>query len=234
MSVVVGDVLLERDAPEALVGAKPTLQDGLFGDNDPGGSAIVDVHFVPVADGDVASLGKLTAAEQRVARKGGNNIHRACGFTDIVGKLRHGGGRGGATIGEGKNFCGRLPGVDEGVTASPSVGRTRSIPRSGRDGPIENTAFKRGLGGRNGCRRGTNFRARDCGCPRSASWLPAPLGTAPVYVCGGQCQRDKPSRSTRTDPNRIERFAGLQGDCQASRWGRLGGERVDTLGWDRF
>ena len=57
-------MLLEWNAPEALTRAKPAFQDGLFGDDDLGGAAILDVDLIAVADGNVAGLGKLATTEE--------------------------------------------------------------------------------------------------------------------------------------------------------------------------
>ncbi len=59
--------------PEALARAKPAFQDGFFVDDDLGGSIIVYVDLVSIADRDVPGLGKLAAAE-RVTFKRGDNI----------------------------------------------------------------------------------------------------------------------------------------------------------------
>ena len=74
MEVKICDVGLEWHTPEILVGTSPSVQNRLFGDSDFGGSAIVNIDFLAVADGDVARFGKFAAAEKRIALQGRNNV----------------------------------------------------------------------------------------------------------------------------------------------------------------
>ena len=55
MEVEIGDVGLEWHTPEILMGTAPSLQNRFFGDSDFGGSAIIDVDFLDITDGDVSS-----------------------------------------------------------------------------------------------------------------------------------------------------------------------------------
>ena len=47
----------EGDAPEALAGQSPPLEDGDFTDMNTGGAAVVYIHLAVVVDGDVTCIG---------------------------------------------------------------------------------------------------------------------------------------------------------------------------------
>ena len=84
MEVEIGDVGLEWHTPEILMGTAPSLLNCLFGDSDCGGSAVVNVDFLAVADGDVARIGKFAAAEKRIALQGRDNVDGLRRFTHSV------------------------------------------------------------------------------------------------------------------------------------------------------
>ena len=66
------------------MGAAPSLQNHFFGDSDFGGLAIVNIDFLAVTDGDVASFGKLATAEKRISLQGRDNVDGLCRFTYSV------------------------------------------------------------------------------------------------------------------------------------------------------
>ena len=92
MEVEICDVGLEWHTPEILVGTSPSLQNRLLGDSDCGGSAIVNIDFLAVADGDVARFGKFAAAEKRIALQGRDNVDGLRRFVHSVMQFGNGSG----------------------------------------------------------------------------------------------------------------------------------------------
>ena len=86
------DVGLEWHMSEILVGTPPSLQNHLFGDSDFGGSAIVNIDFLAVTDGDVARFGKFAAAEKRIALQGRDNVDGSRRFAHSVMQFGDSGG----------------------------------------------------------------------------------------------------------------------------------------------
>ena len=84
MEVKIFDVGLEWHAPEILLGTAPSLQNCFFRDSDFSGPAIVNVAFLAVADGDVASFRKFSATEERITFQGRDNIDGSGCFVDCV------------------------------------------------------------------------------------------------------------------------------------------------------
>ena len=74
------------------MGTAPSLQDCFLGDGDLCGPAIVDVDFLAVADGDVASFGKFASTEERIALQGGDNVDGPRWFVNCVVQFGDSGG----------------------------------------------------------------------------------------------------------------------------------------------
>lgn len=128
MEVEIGDVGLEWHAPEILMGTAPSLQNCFFGDGDFSGPAIVDVDFLAVADGDVASFGEFSSTEERIALQGRDNVDGPRWFADSVVQFGDSGGWGCMPIGQSKHFGGALVGGNEGVIGFAGVGSTCCVP----------------------------------------------------------------------------------------------------------
>ena len=84
MEVEIGNVGLEWHSPEVLMGTAPSLQDCFLGDGDLCGPAIVDVDFLAVADGDVASFGEFASTEERITLQGRDNVNGPRWFANCV------------------------------------------------------------------------------------------------------------------------------------------------------
>ena len=106
----------------------PSLQHCFFEDGNFGGAAIVDVDFLAVADGDVASFGEFSATEERIAFQGRDNVDSPRWFANSVVQFGNNGGGGCTPIGQSKHLGGALVGGNEGVIGFAGVGSTHSVP----------------------------------------------------------------------------------------------------------
>ena len=74
----VGDLILEWYPPKFGCRTAPAFEDGSLRNVDTGDATIVDVELRSVSDGDVSSIGKLDATEERLVGEGRDNVYCAC------------------------------------------------------------------------------------------------------------------------------------------------------------
>ena len=74
--LIVGcDVFGDGNTPRVCDGTTPAFKDGFFLYHNFGGLFVIKIEFISVADGDVARLGKFSAAEEGLGSEQGCHIH---------------------------------------------------------------------------------------------------------------------------------------------------------------